>query len=57
MLHSKDICIYCLSIYYCFNCCLFSGAYIKEEYMNNNCSDFFLNKYNNYYSIPQNEVE
>ena len=51
-----DICIGCLSIYYIFNCCLFSGAYIREEYMNNNCSEFFKIKYRRYYqNIPEND--
>jgi hypothetical protein len=56
MTECTDICVGCLSIYYILNCCLFSGACIREKYMDNDCSGFFKRKFRKYYqNIPEND--
>ena len=45
------------SSYYLFHCCVFGGSYIRETYMNNNCSEFLKKKYNNYFNIQYQVIE
>lgn len=38
----------CYGLYYLFHCCLFGYDIIRENYMDNDCKEFFIKKYRQY---------
>ncbi len=53
----KILCGCFWSSYYLFHCCAFGSSYIREKYMNNNCTEFFKKKYNDFFDIEYQVIQ